>query len=118
MNKCRLKIICSNIINDIDSPFIKYVSKNERPKNNISIKEKNIINEEKNEFEENYFNYNVDIEQMNNNNNFENNEKYDINNPYNEAIYFIEQMHSELNQSKEENLNLIIFFNTIKNINL
>ena len=80
MNKCRLKIICSNIINDIDSPFIKYVSKNERPKNYISIKEKNIINEEKNEFEENYFNYNVDIEQMNNNNNFENNEKYDINN--------------------------------------
>jgi hypothetical protein len=108
MNKCRLKIICSNIINDIDSPFIKYVSKNERPKNYISIKEKNIINEEKNEFEENYFNYNVDIEQMNNNNNFENNEKYDINN-----IEENEKMDKLINDELENN-NLEI--NNNKNI--
>ena len=63
MIKCRLKIISSNIINDIDTPQIKYISKNDT---------QNILTpkfEEKNEIEiyQNYENNPINTKNTNNN---------------------------------------------------
>ena len=55
MIKCRLKIIASNIINDIDTPKIKYISKNENLKILPEIDEE-INQNEMNELDE--INYN------------------------------------------------------------
>ena len=67
MIKCRLKIIASNIINDIDTPEIKYISKNENMK--ISYDNDEEINQ--NEMNE--------LDEINYNNNFENNKHNNIN---------------------------------------
>ena len=65
MIKCRLKIICSNIINDIDIPEIKYISKNDNPKITYLNSEENMIKNDKNELEEE----NVNQSSNDNNNN-------------------------------------------------
>ena len=67
MIKCRLKIIASNIINDIDTPEIKYISKNENMK--ISYDNDEEINQ--NEMNE--------LDEINYNNNLENNKHNNIN---------------------------------------
>ena len=67
MIKCRLKIIASNIINDIDTPEIKYISKNENMK--ISYDNDEGINQ--NEMNE--------LDEINYNNNLENNKHNNIN---------------------------------------
>jgi len=70
MNKCRLKIISSNIINDIDNPEIKYVSQSNRPLLTIPYEDENIYNEENNEEElkevhENNFTYSNKLDPIN-----------------------------------------------------
>ena len=67
--KCRLKIIASNIINDIDTPEIKYISQND----NTTIDYNN--DEEQNQDEIN------ELDEINfyNNKNEENDEQNDIN---------------------------------------
>ena len=73
MIKCRLKIIASNIINDIDTPEIKYISKNENMK--ISYDNNEEINQnEINESDEiNYYNIkNLETNNQNNINKLDN----------------------------------------------
>ena len=67
MIKCRLKIICSNIINDIDTPKIKYISQHD----NLKISYQNIEDEINKEIEDNNLNisHKDKLEERNNNDN-------------------------------------------------
>ena len=67
MIKCRLKIICSNIINDIDTPKIKYISQYD----NLKISYQNIEDEINKEIEDNNLNisHKDKLEERNNNDN-------------------------------------------------
>ena len=82
MMKCRLKIIASNIINDIDTPEIKYISQNE----NIDINYDNNEEQNKNEMNE------LDEINFNNNKNEEN-----IEQNYNNKIDQLEQIDELIN---------------------
>ena len=102
MIKCRLKIIASNIINDIDTPEIKYISKNENMK--ISYDNDEEINQ--NEMNE--------LDEINYNNNLENNKQNNIN-KLNNLQQIDELINIELaNYNKIENNNSKI--NDNKNI--
>ena len=89
--KCRLKIIASNIINDIDTPEIKYISQND----NTTIDYNN--DEEQNQDEIN------ELDEVNfyNNKNEENDEQNDIN-----KVEQLEQI-DELINMELENYNKI-----------
>ena len=106
--KCRLKIIAANIINDIDTPEIKYISQNENITNSYNNNEEQSQNE-MNELDEiNFYN-----------NKNEENEENDEQN-YNNKVEQLEQI-DELINIELENYNKIGSNNSksneIRNIN-
>ena len=121
MIKCRLKIISSNIINDIDTPQIKYISKNDISNILISETEENKEIEIYQNNENNPINTLTNqIEQTNSNNVSEHNEsnneqKYNNNNNINEIDHIDEFINKKIedfiqlenNESKiKENKNI------------
>ena len=121
MIKCRLKIISSNIINDIDTPQIKYISKNDISNILISETEENKEIEIYQNNENNPINTLTNqIEQTNSNNVSEhyesnNDQKYNNNNNINEIDHIDEFINRKIedfiqlenNESKiKENKNI------------
>ena len=121
MIKCRLKIISSNIINDIDTPQIKYISKNDISNILISETEENKEIEIYQNNENNPINTLTNqIEQTNSNNVSEhyesnNDQKYNNNNNINEIDHIDEFINKKIedfiqlenNESKiKENKNI------------
>ena len=102
MINCRLKIIASNIINDIDTPEIKYISKNENMK--ISYDNNEEINQnEINESDEiNYYNIkNLETNNKNNINKLDNLQQIDeLINIELENYNKIENFNSKINDNK------------------
>ena len=107
MIKCRLKIISSNIINDIDTPQIKYISKNDMPNILISETEENKEIEIYQNNENNPINTLTNqIEQTNSNNVSEHNESNNEQKYNNNNINEIDHIDEFINKKIEDFIQL------------